>query len=906
MSRLSDLAADWPRLNELLDEALSLPPLDREGWLRSLPAEHGALKDTLARLLEVRSGIETGDFLGTLPKLDAAPGAIGALADAGAPQAGAEVGPYRLIRELGEGGMGSVWLAERADGQLKRQVALKLPRLTWARGLAERMARERDILATLAHPHIARLYDAGVDGLGRPWLALEHVQGRPIDVYARERGLTVRQRVELLLQVCEAVAYAHSRLVIHRDLKPGNILVTDGGQVRLLDFGIAKLADPVGGGVEAATLTRQGGAALTPAYASPEQLRGEALTTQSDVYSLGVVAYQLLAGVLPSRAARGSAAGFEATTARLEADPPSRSAAAAERAALRGDLDAIVLLALAPEPSRRHPTVQYLADELHRYLRGEKVRSRADTPWRWLRRLWRQHRLALAIGFAVALAALGGAHAQAAVMTALAVGAAVAIWQRQQALAQARRAEHERRRAEQVRDFLAGVFQGTDLNFGGNRDVTAGDLLRQASQRLSTQPQVEPDIAAELLLVMRNALQSLGHRVEGAAAAKRAAELARQGGADAFLRARIDAALAEELVSENRAEDASRVAQGVLDVADEADPRFAEARLVALQVLARVHFNEGELDAMAARLAESAALAERVLGPHDLHTLNAWVVSASFHGLGDQRAEELAAARRADQLARLQVPDGRNLQAVLARTQLALALSHSGQREAARSEIEAALALARNLIPSDTEPFAYLQMQRADILDAGGELVAARAAAAESVRITRITHDPEDPILAERVHNLGYYEALLREPAAATTLAEAVQRWTATVGPEHRHTRTARTYLAVALARLGDRAGAEAALPAPAEPDAWDRRHRAEVWWLLGDAERAGREIELLPPSDAVGLPAVREQRIRALVRAMTDPAGARPALERVAAEMRKWLPPSAPELTDLDAALNG
>ena len=315
----------WPRLNELLDEALSLPPPQREGWLRSLPAEHAPLKETLAKLLEVRAGIETGDFLGTLPKLDGASRGTPDGPDIGAPQAGDEVGPWRLIRELGEGGMGSVWLAERADGQLKRQVALKLPRLTWARGLAERMARELDILATLEHPHIARLYDAGVDRLGRPWLALEYVQGRPIDAYAKAEGLTVRQRVELLLQVCEAVAYAHSRLVIHRDLKPSNILVTDEGQVRLLDFGIAKLVQDER--TEDLALTERAGRALTLEYASPEQVRGEPIGTASDVYRLGVVAYEVLTGARPYRLRRGSAAELEEAVLVAEVAAASRVAA---------------------------------------------------------------------------------------------------------------------------------------------------------------------------------------------------------------------------------------------------------------------------------------------------------------------------------------------------------------------------------------------------------------------------------------------------------------------------------------------------------------------------------------------------------------------------------------------------
>ena len=482
MKPLSDLQADWPAINRLLDEALELPPAERSAWLDALPAEPAGLKDTVARLLAATGVVETGDFLHTLPKLGAAPVSTPDAPDIGTPQAGDEVGPWRLIRELGEGGMGSVWLAERADGSLKRQVALKLPRLSWQRGLAERMARERDILATLEHPHIARLYDAGVDKLGRPWLALEYVQGQPIDEHARSQGLDVKQRVQLLLQVCEAVAYAHSRLVIHRDLKPGNILVTDDRQVKLLDFGIAKLVQ--GGTLAAATLTRQAGAALTPAYASPEQLCGEPLTTASDVYSLGVVAYELLAGARPYRLERGSAAELEAAIVRAEIDPPSRVAAPAAQRALKGDVDAIVMRALARQPSQRHATVQSLADDLNRHLRGEKVQSRADTPWFWAQRLWRRHRLALAFAFAVLLAALAGAHAQAAVMTALAVGAAVALWQRQRALSQARRAEQER-------DAARRATAAADERLTAQRAVS--DLYIGTFSRLSAQARERPE-----------------------------------------------------------------------------------------------------------------------------------------------------------------------------------------------------------------------------------------------------------------------------------------------------------------------------------------------------------------------------------------------------------------------------
>jgi predicted ATPase/DNA-binding winged helix-turn-helix (wHTH) protein len=376
MLSLAALAGVWPQLSRLLDEALALAPSARAAWLRGLPDEDAPLKDTLARLLRTHDGVSSLDFLNALPRLDRTPPSPGTALD-GVPQPGDEVGPYRLVRELGEGGMGSVWLADRADGLFKRTVALKLPRVSWARDLAQRMARERDVLATLEHPLIARLYDAGLDVLGRPWLALEYVQGQPIDVHARERALSMQQRVALLLQVCEAVAYAHGRLVIHRDLKPANILVTDAGQVRLLDFGIAKLLERAGSAAAATALTELTGRPLTLTFASPEQLKGEPLTVASDVYSLGVVAYELLAGTSPYGTQPGAAVNLR--SAILRGALPRASARAAEPAvseALRGDLDAVLAKALARRPGQRYPGVAALAEDLDRYRSGTAVLAR--------------------------------------------------------------------------------------------------------------------------------------------------------------------------------------------------------------------------------------------------------------------------------------------------------------------------------------------------------------------------------------------------------------------------------------------------------------------------------------------------------------------------------------------------
>jgi eukaryotic-like serine/threonine-protein kinase len=492
---LADLAARWPQLNALLDEVLDLPADERGAWVDHQPVE---LRDTLRRLLDAPARVETKDFLGTLPKLS---GAASVIAGAQLSE-GAMVGPYRLLRELGLGGMGSVWLAERSDGQLKRQLALKLPHLTWAGNLAERMARERDILATLEHPNIARLYDAGVDALGRPWLALEHVQGRSIDMYVRE--LDVPARLQLLLQVCAAVAYAHSRLVIHRDLKPSNILVTDEGQVRLLDFGIAKLLE--GEHAEETALTREAGRAMTLDYASPEQLAGKALGTASDVYSLGVVAYELLAGRRPYRLSRGSAAELEEAIALLDAPRASDVAEAPPlKRALRGDLDAILGKALRKASADRYASVELFAQDVQRHVDGEPVLAQAPT----LR--YRLGKFAQRYRFQVAAATLAGA--------ALLGGSALALWQAHQARTQAAR-------AEEVKRFVLSIFKDADTTGTGNRQTTAVELLGQARARLAAAPITDVPTRLELLTTIADALLGLEETSTALPVLEEVAELA--------------------------------------------------------------------------------------------------------------------------------------------------------------------------------------------------------------------------------------------------------------------------------------------------------------------------------------------------------------------------------------------
>jgi len=368
-------------MSRLLDEALPLDAPGRRRWLEALSPEYQSLAGALREaLMPVGEG-------GLAGALDA--GARSDLDRIGSgPRPGEIVGPYRVIRLLGEGGMAEVWLAERADGAFKRDVALKLPVLLRLReDLASRFARERDILAALEHPNIARLYDAGVGSNGLPYLAMEYVAGEPLTDWCDAHQLAIRERVRLFLQVLDAVQYAHGQRVIHRDIKPSNILVTDSGQVRLLDFGVAKL---LAREEEQSDLTQRYGRVLTPDYASPELVRGEQLGAAGDVYALGVVLYELLSGNRPYHLQAGaSVAQLEHAIAAVEVKRPSTRVAAGaggkrgttERKLarrLRGDLDAIVLKALAKAPASRYDSATAFADDLQRSLSVEPVEARPD------------------------------------------------------------------------------------------------------------------------------------------------------------------------------------------------------------------------------------------------------------------------------------------------------------------------------------------------------------------------------------------------------------------------------------------------------------------------------------------------------------------------------------------------
>ena len=317
---------DWHRLNRLLADALELEEPERTNWLASLPAESRDLKPLLAQLLADAGATRLQGTSETLqPVVELAAAALAAMRRE---QAGDRIGPWQLERLLAEGGMGAVWVAQRADGVMKRTAALKLPRAEWVdHGLTERIARERTILARLQHPHIAVLYDAGLGAEGRPYLALEYVDGVPIDAYGQGRNLDSILR--LFIQVVRAVAYAHGQLVIHRDLKPANVLVTADGLPKLLDFGISKIIEGEATSTDATALTRLAGRPMTLAYAAPEQVLALPITVTADVYALGVMLFELVSGARLYRASEPRALEAELLRGDLrkpsEATPTSRA-----------------------------------------------------------------------------------------------------------------------------------------------------------------------------------------------------------------------------------------------------------------------------------------------------------------------------------------------------------------------------------------------------------------------------------------------------------------------------------------------------------------------------------------------------------------------------------------------------
>ncbi|MDQ6683969.1 MAG: protein kinase [Pseudomonadota bacterium] len=604
-----DAVADWHALSALYDEAEALEDGELQGWLQGVEETSRHLVPQLLRMLEARAEIEQRGFLVGPPLLKAAPPAAPDVA-----WQGTVVGAYRLVRRIGTGGSAEVWLGERADGSFTRKVAVKLPFDHLAPGqresYAERFRRERSILASLDHPNIARLVDAGITPDGQPWIALDYVEGEAITAWCDRKRASLRERVRVFREVLLAVEYAHANLVIHRDLKPANILVTESGSVRLLDFGIAKLLATGEHAALETELTRDAGRPMTLAYASPEQLLGQPLTTASDVYSLGVVLYELACGERPYELDVRSAARVEEAILHSDPKPPSRRNVSEDLARARaetprglqrqlaGDFDAVVFNALAKEPERRYRSAEALRLELDRWLDGEPVQARPPTFAYVASKFVGRHRAGVAAAAVVSVALLA--------LTASSVYLGL-------------QAQRESARAIASRDILLDMFRNADPDQGKGGEVTARQVLDRGRETIEAKFSGQPELQAELLAEIGDTQRALGEGKQAETTLEHAALLYERLGREREALSTRNMQAQEIL----RLGDRERAKSFIEQIEARARRLPSERKLLAeiLTVKGQVQRNLGQSTAAEITLREALRLSEEVHGPNNNQVL---------------------------------------------------------------------------------------------------------------------------------------------------------------------------------------------------------------------------------------------------------------------------------------------
>jgi serine/threonine-protein kinase len=748
--------ARWARIGALFADALEQPPDARGAFVAERAADDPAVRDEVLGLLAAHE--REGPLDGARPDAERL--------------TGARLGPWELLHELGRGGMGAVYLARRADGQFEFEAAVKVHRGDFAgTETRRRFLAERQILAQVAHPNIARLLDGGVSPSGRPYFVMERVDGEPIDDWCDRRRLGLEERLELFVTVCDAVQYAHQNLIVHRDLKPRNILVTGDGTPKLLDFGIAKLLDT---GAPHAGDTHEGRRLLTPDYASPEQARGETVTTASDVYQLGLLLYELLTGTRPYRVRGVELEALQQVFERGAFPRPSSTfdrhrprdeheATAADRAAARrstpdrlarrlsGDLDTIVLMALRREPERRYRAAGELADDVRRHLAGRPVRARADTAAYRAAKFVGRNRIGVG-----AAALLFLVVATFAVTTAR----------------QATRLARERDRAEEVIRFLTEVFRVTDPREASGDRVTARELLDHAARRADAELAGQPDVRAAMLLAMGRAYQGLG----------------------AFDRAEALLRSAIALQHEVRHGDHPAVAQ-------------------TLEQLGAVLADRDDRDAAAAVLADALAMRERLHGPDALEVATALSRLAGLRSeAGDQAGAE-AMLRRALDIRRRRLGD-RHPDVAAALYDLGIAIHRRGDFAAARGSFQEAVALLRALPDTTDAEIADRMVDVAQVLHYSRDYDQAEPLYRRGLEILRRLYGSQPhPDVAGVLNGLAQ---LLRDrgdfAAAEPVAREAVSAWRALFPGDHSEVATSLHTLARVLHLRGMNAEADTLL----------------------------------------------------------------------------------------------
>lgn len=698
---------------------------------------------------------------------------------------GRSVGPWTLRRVLGRGGMGAVYLAEREGQDFHQRAALKLIKLGMDSGeITQRFLAERRILARLEHPNIARLIDGGVDAQGRPYFVMEWIDGLPLIDYAAGAGLGLEARLQLFLKLCEAVAYAHRQLVVHRDLKPGNVLVDARGEPKLLDFGIAKLLQSEDPNHTSAT----GARFYTRAYAAPEQIRGEPVTTATDVYALGAVLFELLTG-----SSLHSARALRQDTRELLSEARRRSGADGPAAiaprALSGDLALIVAKAVRDEPSRRYPGAEALAEDLRAFLDGRPVRARPDAfGYRTLRFLQR-HWLATLVSSAALLA--------------IVAAATIALWQ-------ARLARDEALRAEMVSSFLASVFESATPEAESQGDITAVSLLERGAERIERELAGQPKVQSRLYGTLARAYFYLGDY-------SRAAELYEAG------RARADAADARTVSELLRGLAQTELAAGQLGLArthiDQAHAIWAASGRQDALHLARIRSVEKSLLGAEGQPDQARDLAlgvyqdlSRVLGPEHEETLQAlndygtWVMEAGAPAQALPIFEQVIESRR-----RVSGPDHPEIGTALHNLQLCLL--RLGRLPEARARAEEALALRRRILPPNHRDLARSMAALAVIEANTGSSQQALTLRSEAIAILRAQRRPDLLQLGQELSNAAIDAYQLGQlPLAERFVSESIEVYQRILPPLDARRLRADSYLGLIRLHSGDLAGAETQL----------------------------------------------------------------------------------------------
>ena len=789
----------WERLSGLYGQALDLPQAERAAFVVAATADAPALRTELLEMLDVPTTAAAFEIERYL-RVQQADDIVGL--------EGQDVGGYRVIRQIGRGGMGEVYLAERTGGTYTQAVALKILRagLVGSQAVA-RFARERRILARLAHPAVAPLIDGGVAPDGRPYLVLQYVDGLPITRAADARGLDVRARLRQFIQVCRVVQYAHARLIIHRDLKPSNILATPDGDVRLLDFGIAKFLEPDPDAADEGD-TRESLAPMTPERAAPEQLRGAPPSPATDVWALGVLLHELLTGRLPHHDVVADAASLADLSTR-DLPRPSRvvvrpsgditaQALAAARATtpaalartLRGDLDTVIAKALDPDPERRYESAGRLADDVAAVLDGRPVSAQPDSAWYRTRKFVARNRLATV---AVLLATIG-----------VVAGAGIAVWQ-------AREARAAEREAEAVAGFIASILGNASIDAPDSQsDLRVVDLLTRAHAQVASLI-APPEVRVRLLNLLGDALRGFGDSPAHDAVSQQAeSEAGRLDGRHPEVaRAHLGRAWAH--MQRGRPDDAGRS----LDVAIplmEARPRvFALDMARALRLRADVALIKGEHDAAAAAARAAVAFGEQHLGTNHPEPAAAMRTLGEVLQEGDDAAQAVDVSRQALERTLAAHAGQPNHPWILSARELyARALADAGELVTAVAELERALALKTAIFGADargvgisTHNLAGNQMRIGRYADA-----IAHNTRALAVLDRHVAPDALDYVNARNVRALLMLIARRGDEAVAAAERGLPATRNFFTGPAHVQVMSQRTAAALGRAYMGQMADA--------------------------------------------------------------------------------------------------